>query len=269
MKIRRLALVLGISVALVMGGCAMLQDRLLYFPTKGPLDQLVPAGVEPWPSEGAFRGLIATPPAESGAVRGTAIVFHGNAGYAGDRTYYSDALPELGFRVVLAEYPGQGPRDGALGEVSLVADARGSIALAHQMYGTPVLVVGESLGAGVAAAATAQLPDQVSAVLLITLWDSVQRVAAFQYPWLPTRWLLRDSYDSAVNLKNFSGPVQVVVADQDRVVPAQFGRALHAAFPRPKRLVVLPEASHNDWLGQVDAAWWRTSMAFLMGEPSG
>ena len=51
--------------------------------------------------------------------RGTAIVFHGNAGHAGHRAYYARALTPLGLRVILAEYPGYGPRAGQPGEQAL------------------------------------------------------------------------------------------------------------------------------------------------------
>lgn len=51
------------------------------------------------------------------------IVFHGNAGAAIDRSYYVDALTPLGYRVVLAEYPGYGGRSGQPREKVFVADA--------------------------------------------------------------------------------------------------------------------------------------------------
>ena len=93
----------------------------------------------------------------------------------------------LGLRVIPAEYPGYGPRGGSVGERSLVDDAGQAIALAHGLYGPPVLVVGESLVFGVAAAAAARQRDKAAGLLLITPWNRLERVAGFHYPWLPVR----------------------------------------------------------------------------------
>lgn len=240
----------------------MFQDRLLYFPARAPLAELVSPQLAAWPSASDFRGLLAEP---IGRARGTMIVFHGNAGHAGHRAFYAQALTRLGLRVVLAEYPGYGPRDGALGEKSLVEDAAQSLALAHRLYGAPLLVAGESLGAGVAAAAAARQREVVSAVLLITPWDRLERVAAHHYPWLPVTWMLRDRYDSTAHLASIARPVMVAVAARDQIVPARFGIALYEALPEPKRLATIEAAGHNDWVDHVDAAWWRDAIRFLLG----
>jgi hypothetical protein len=200
----------------------------------------------------------------AGTARGTAIVFHGNAGHAGQRGHLAAALAGTGLRVILAEYPGYGPRDGALGEASLVADATETIALAQRQFGPPLLVVGESLGAGVAAAAAARQREAVAGLMLITPWDRLEHVASFHYPWLPVRWLLRDQYDSAAHLAQFGRPVVVAVADHDDIVPPQFGTALYRALPEPRLWLPLPAAGHNDWPGRVDAAWWRQAVDFML-----
>jgi hypothetical protein len=59
--------------------------------------------------------------------------------------------------------------------------------------------------------------------------------------------------------------VLVAVAERDSIVPARFGRALHAGLAGPKRLVVFEGADHNDWTDRVDAGWWRAAVAFALG----
>ena len=126
-----------------------------------------------------------------------------------------------------------------------------------------MILAGESLGAGVAAAAAKEA--DVDALLLITPWDTLKNVAGHHYPWLPVGWMLRDRYDSVGNLAGFRGRVAVVVAEQDSIVPAKFGRALFATLPEPKRLWTVPDADHNDWGSQVDAAWWESVVGYLYG----
>ena len=256
----------GLAVALLLGALTMLQDHLLYFPAKASVAEMSRGGLSPWPAPEDFRGLIAQP---SGVARATAIVFHGNAGHAGQRAYYVEALQPLGVRVILAEFPGYGPRDGALGEASFVADAAASIDTAHRQFGAPIIVIGESLGAGVAAAATARLGERVAGLLLITPWDRLESVAAFHYPWLPVRWLLRDRYDSAAHLRAFGKPVMVAVAERDTIVPAGFGQSLYDALSPPRKLVTMADAGHNDWSLRVDRVWWQQALDFLLMPPEG
>ena len=252
-----------LGVAIFVGWLTMFQDSLLYFPARVPLakavDEASREGLFPWPSGDAYRGLLAEPKTPA---RATLLLFHGNAGHAGHRGWYVDSLSRLGVRVILAEYPGYGPRDGGLGETSLVPDAIETVAQVRRQFPGPLILAGESLGAGVAAAA-AKGAD-VDALLLITPWDSLKNVAGHHYPWLPVGWLLRDRYDSVGNLAAFRGRVAVVVAEQDSIVPAKYGRALFTSLPEAKRLWTIPGAEHNDWWTQVDDAWWGAVVVYLI-----
>ena len=238
-----------------------MQDRFIYFPEKVTIENLASRGLRAWPTSEAFRGLVAEPAAKS---HGTAIVFHGNAGHAGHRSFYAAALTQLGLRVILAEYPGYGPRDGTPSEESLVADAQQTITLAHHLYGMPLLLIGESLGAGVVASAGSRERDKTSGLLLITPWDRLEHVAAYHYPWLPVKWLLHDRYDSVTHLASFAHPVLVVVAQSDSIVPARFGEALYSTLPAPKHLTVVKGAEHNDWIGHIHDTWWQEAVGFLL-----
>ena len=239
----------------------MWQERFIYFPEKAAIADVVSDRLAAWPAMEAFRGLVAEP---AGIVRGTAIVFHGNAGHAGHRAFYAAALNRLGLRVILAEYPGYGPREGSPDEEGLIADARETIELAHRFYGPPVLLIGESLGAGVVAAAGSHEPDRIAGLLLITPWDRLEHVAAFHYPWAPVKWLVHGRYDSVAHLAAFGRPVFVVVAERDTIVPARFGEALYNALTGPKQLKIVEAAEHNDWVGHVDDSWWQEATGFLL-----
>jgi hypothetical protein len=252
----------GLAGLIALATVALFQDRLLYYPDRASVEDMLSPGLRAWPVPEDFRGLVAAP---DGAVRATAIVFHGNAGHAGHRVYYAAALTRLGVRVILAEYPGYGPRDGALGEHSLVGDAEQTIELVHRTFGAPVLLIGESLGAGVAAAAGARQRDRIAGALLITPWDRLENLAAHHYPWVPVKLFLRDRYDSVAHLAQFGRPVLVAVAERDTIVPARFGSALFDALAPPKRLAVIPGAEHNDWVARVDAGWWRAAVDFVVG----
>ena len=249
------------------------QRSLLYLPghREASAAGLETAGLVPWPDEKAHRGYLFEPPAARTATAATVVVFHGNAGQALDRTYYLDALGDGRTRVLLAEYPGYGTRPGRPSEETLATDARETLRLARQRFPEgPLHVVGESLGAAVAAAAIGSdaVPGpkpKVDALALLTPWDRLAAVASHHYRFLPVRWLLKDRYSSERHLAGFRAPKAVVLAERDEIVPARFGRALFEALAAPKTLLVVDGAGHNDWFGRVDARWWRALRAALDG----
>lgn len=258
-----LVLTLLVAVLAFMGFVFMFQEKQIYFPENPPRAAMLAdarrLGLTPWPGEEDFRGLLREP---TGPVRGTVVLFHGNAGHAGHREWYAGGLARLGLRVILAEYPAYGSRPGALGEQSLVADAEETLAMVRRRFPGPLLLAGESLGAGVAAA-VAKSAD-VAAVLLITPWDEIGSIARHHFPWLPVGLLLRDRYDSVGNLSGYRGRVAVVIAGRDSIVPPKSGRRLFESLPEPKRLWVVPAADHNDWMDRTDAAWWQSVIGFLI-----
>ncbi len=246
----------------------LFQDRLLYLPDKTTMEQVVRgaqvAALKLWPENGGeYRGFISTNPPS--AVRGTVVVFHGNAGSALDRSYYVQPLQRLGFRVILAEYPGYGSRAGKPGEALLVADGRETVRMALRQFGGPIHVWGESLGCGVASAVVAEPSAVVDGVILLTPWDSLPRAAQAHYWFLPARWLTRDKYDNVHNLQHFSGPVAVLVADQDEVIPNRLTQTLFQKIPTIKRRWVFQGAGHNNWPTAPELAWWAEVMDFVTG----
>lgn len=243
---------------------------MLYYPSDKVPSQaaLLADNLQFWPAGSKeYRGFVSIPQAGEG--KGTIVVFHGNAGTAADRGYYVKALTRLGYRVILAEYPGYGGRTGKPGEETLVRDAKETLRLASEMYGAPIFLLGESLGCGVAAAAAKDSPVQIGGILLITPWDTLLSVAREKIPWLPVRLLLRDDYDSIENLKNYHGRIAVIGAEQDEVIPIQHAHALFKSLPGPqglKKRYIIKGAGHNTWPGMVGQEWWNEVMDFLEGK---
>jgi len=155
--------------------------------------------------------------------------------------------------VFLVAYRGFGHSTGEPSEQALVADALvlfDHVAARH----AAVDALGRSLGAGVAVQLAAA--RALRRVGLITPFDSVDRVGAHHYPWLPVRWLARDRFDSLARAPGVEEPVLMVVAGQDRIVPPAHAERLARAFPRPPEQVWLAESGHNEvhWFPAYDAA---------------
>ncbi|HKZ18210.1 MAG TPA: alpha/beta fold hydrolase, partial [Geobacteraceae bacterium] len=246
-----------------LSGCNIQYD-LLYYPSASvPSEEVLSAhNLRFWPSSVMdYRGLAGTN--EMGGAKGTVIVFHGNGGTAVDRDFYVKALGALGYRVILAEYPGYGGRKGDLGEESFVSDAGETVRLAFEKYGGPIFLLGESLGCGVAAAA-GDRAVKIDGLVLITPWDTLLSVAKSHFPFLPVKLFLKDKYDNIGNLKSFEGRIAVVGAGRDRVIPVRHANDLYDSLPSTaKKMWTLKAAGHNDWPGFMDMALWKEIMDFV------
>ena len=265
MSDKRLLLPFTVYLVVVVA-MASLQDQFIYYPEKTDPKQIEGRARERdlllWPHKvETHRGFmpLSIPP----KARGTVLVFHGNAGTALDRIYYVAALGRLGYRVVLAEYPGYGSRPGKPGENQFTEDAVESIRLAIGEFGRPLYLLGESLGCGVVSAAVAESNWPIDGLALITPWDSLTHLAMDKYWFLPVRWMLKDTYDNVANLAGYHGPVAVAMAGQDEIIPNRLTQHLYETLRDPKRLWTFPNAGHNSWPSNPDESWWIEMMNFL------
>lgn len=219
-----------------------------------------------------FKAIVVEPPANV-PVNAVAILFHGNAGLGGSRGGLAPVFAKRGIRLILAEYPGYGPRDGEPTEESIVTDARALYAAVLKRYpGVPVMLVGESLGTGPATLVAAQPGAGVpppSRLVLLTPYRSLSETAARTMWMLPVRHLVKDVFDVEGTLPRYKGPVSILVAGQDEVLGAEQGQFL-GRLPRPPgapalAYVELPRSHHNDWRFDIKTDQWTTLLG--LSEP--
>jgi pimeloyl-ACP methyl ester carboxylesterase len=258
------------AVALLLVALAALawlgQRRLLYFPMRTDLALstrlAARQGLEPWlDRSGAFVGWRAPHP--HGAPAARAVVLHGNAGTALDRTYLRDVLQGPGLpriEVLLLEYPGYGPRPGTPTQESIVTAGVEAVDLLGG--DVPVFLVGESLGSAAAVLAAAARP-RVAGLLLATPVASVTSLARRHYPFAPAL-LVRDPFRADQALPRYGGRVAFLLAGRDEVAPPDLARTLFEAYPGPKRLWEEEAASHNTLRYRPEDPLWAEVWSFLL-----
>jgi len=261
----------GGIVLVVVAFLSVIQRSLIYHPlhldTAACADLADAAGFEVWTNaDGEAIGYRSLPGPGDQRAPLAMLLAHGNAGCALQRAEYAPALraaaPDRAVSVYLLEYPGYGARPGSPSQQALLAAAENGLAAIPA--DVPVIIVGESLGSGVAAATARSHPERVAGLLLLTPFDSLVNVAAHHYPVLPVRWLLRDRYPSAQWLDGYRGPVAIIVAGRDTIVPARFGRQLHDGYQGPKLLITAENADHNDLLHLLPESAWAQALSFLL-----
>ena len=247
---------------------ALLQRSFIYYPQTQSLESAQASvertGGSAWQDgDGNWLGWRQAAP---GATR-RVLVMHGNAGQALDRGYWARlfrGLHESGpWEVLVLEYPGYGPRPGTPSEPALRDAALQAMDLLQAQRAGPVLLLGESLGSGVAAHVAAARPETVAGLLLVTPFASLGAVAQHHMPFLPVSLLLRDRFDTLALLAGFDRPMVIVTGSDDSIVPEQLALPLQAAHRGKLLHWSQPGAGHNTIDVDPRAAGWREIDAFL------
>lgn len=236
---RILAVVLVVVLAVYLAAGAMLyyrQRSLIYFPQ--PSVSADPAYTMKLEVEGAELRIATRPHPGPAAL----IYFGGNA------EDVSASLPELSAAfpqkaIFLMHYRGYGGSTGSPSEKALQQDALALFDSVRAQH-PDVTVIGRSLGTGIAIRLATQRP--VTRLVLVTPFDSLQDLAAAQFPFFPVRWFLTDKYDSGRYAPLVSAPTTIVAAQRDEIVPRASTDLLHARFsPGVAKFIVLPGTGHN------------------------
>jgi fermentation-respiration switch protein FrsA (DUF1100 family) len=174
---------------------------------------------------------------------------HGNGeNVAMNADFVAQLSQALEAAVFIFDYRGYGHSDGSPDESGCIADGLAAQRwLAERVGATTgdIIVMGRSLGAAVAAAVAAE--QGARALVLVNGFSRMTDVAAFHYPWLPVRQLMRNRYDSLTRIRKFTGPLFQSHGTRDSIVPIQLGRSLFDAAPTSnKTFVEIPDLNHND-----------------------
>ncbi|WP_197443506.1 alpha/beta hydrolase [Maioricimonas rarisocia] len=183
------------------------------------------------------------------------IFFPGNGGHRLHRLPTAMGLLSLGCAVLHFDYRGYGDNPGVTSEPSLHADALAVWKYATQHLEIPaerIVLFGESLGGAVATRLAVRAGTPPAAVVLNGTFASMVETAAWHYPYLPIRWVLRDRWPSIDYVPQVTSSLLQFHGTADDIVPLDHGRALFEAAPthcrrgQPKSFVPLDGYGHNN-----------------------
>jgi pimeloyl-ACP methyl ester carboxylesterase len=144
----------------------------------------------------------------------------------------------------LVHYRGYGGSTGTPSEAALVADALALYDVVAAEY-KDIVLLGRSLGSGVAVQLASQRP--VSRLVLITPYNSIQQLAAQQFPYVPVRWLLQDKFESWKYTERITAPTLLIAADDDEIIPRTSAEALFQSFRADvATLRIIGNVGHNN-----------------------
>ena len=243
-RLLRLSLLIYLGIVLMF---TVFETSLVYFPSKYPQgDWSLPADAEDASFKSAdgteLHGWFLKVPQP----RAVVLFSHGNGGSIGDRSYLLDMFRKLNVSVLMWDYRGYGKSQGSPDEAGILADARAARTWLAKHAGVPedqIVLWGESLGGGVSVDLA---QDGARGLILENTFSSLPDVAAHHYPWLPTRTLMRNRYQSLDKIAKYRGPLLQLHGDADSIVPFSIGRKLFDAANEPKQFVTISGGDHND-----------------------
>ncbi|MEX5494338.1 alpha/beta hydrolase [Pseudomonas asgharzadehiana] len=182
-----------------------------------------------------------------------------------------EQLHALGYSVLAIDYRGFGQSQGDLpSETTVYEDARIAWERFKLLQPDPSkrLIYGHSLGGAVAIDLAVELGQQtplpVRGLVIESTFTSLADVAtAVANTSLPVRWLLSQKFDSIDKIADIHMPLLVVHGLDDRYVPPRFSQQLFEAAEEPKRLLLVPGASHNNSMSLAGRSY-RQALDHLM-----
>jgi len=196
----------------------------------------------------------------------TLLVSHGNGGNICYRLPLVESLLKFG-SVLIYDYEGYGKSTGTPSRSAICADGVAAYDYLVKEQGVKpkdIILYGESLGCGVSCEISKL--RQVGGIILQSGWASLLSAARDRMvlPRLYPDWSFGQPYmDNMAVLKKPHPPLLLLHGELDNILPCCYSRLLFAKACEPKKLVLLPHASHNNVV-EVDHLLYLQSISDFM-----
>ena len=154
---------------------------------------------------------------------------------------FTELMPN--YSIYLVNYRGYGGSSGTPSEAGLFADALNIYDNIRQQH-TRISAMGRSLGSGIAVYLASQ--RSIEKLILVTPYDSIEKVAQRSYPLFPISILLKDKYDAQKYAADISTRTLMLVAQNDQLIPPVHAQRLAESFKTAKVTTkIIANTGHN------------------------
>ncbi len=204
----------------------------------------------------------------SQTAKGLLLCFHGNADLAVNAIDWArKASHSTGFAVMLAEYRGYMSLGGRPSYLTSQIDSEAAFThVIDSLRFSPdrIALYGHSLGTAVATElATRHTPLCLVLESPFTSAHDMARLIAWRGIEIVWGVIARFHFDTLTAVTSINAPVWVVHGTRDRLIPPAMGKQVFAAAKVKGRLLLVPDAAHNDVADIGGAEYWRWLEAAL------
>jgi uncharacterized protein len=253
-RIRRFAIV----YVLICGSLYFLQERLLFFPSRNirhtpSLYQL--NYEEVWlpitKADGKVERIHGWWIPSANPQAPVFLYFHHNAVNIGANVSQARKFHQMGCSILLIDYRGFGQSEGGFPiEPQVYEDAQTAWNYLTQQRQIPpqqIFIYGHSVGGAIAIDLAAKQPEAAGLIVQNTFTSLRDMTKRFGLSWvLPIDLLLKPEFNSIEKIRSLQIPVLILHGTADPQIPVQMGQALFEAAPEPKKLILIPDAGHDN-----------------------
>jgi uncharacterized protein len=172
------------------------------------------------------------------------LLFFGNGDLVDNYSFLARALAARGVGILAISYRGYPESTGSPSEEGLLTDGIAAFDWLSVRSKSKIIVLGRSLGTGVAVNTAAQRP--AFGVILVSPYLSVLSVAQTHYPFFPVALLIKDPFHSDLKIAKVRQPKLFIHGRRDEIIPLASGEALYRIAPEPKQMLIYDGSGHND-----------------------
>src|SRR6266581_5320045 len=197
------------------------------------------------------------------------VYFYGNGMCLETCSYEFVQFRQLGYTVLIPEYPGYGMSSGWASESGCYEAADAAYHYLTEIlhaHPTQIVVAGWSLGAAVAIDLAAR--KQVAGLIVLGAFTNIPEQAHAMLPWVPkwvVRLFIRERFDNVSKIRQVTCPIFIGHGTEDELVPfAMAERLAQAAGPRrPVTFLPIQGFGHNGIFEASSGCVWTAIKDFL------
>ena len=201
------------------------------------------------------------------------LFFHGNGEIAHDYDSLGPLYNKAGLNFIVADYRGYGISTGNPSVSAMFTDAYAvfehiSRMLQDSGHTGPMWIMGRSLGSAPAIELAAAFQTRVAGLIVESGFAEVRGLLE-RLGILPRDLAAApesELFSNAETLKGFKGPVLIIHAEKDDIIPLRHGITLHeSAGGTRKEIRIIHNADHNNILGIAGMAYFDYIREFVGG----
>lgn len=164
--------------------------------------------------------------------------------------------------ILSLNYRGYGNSDGSPSEKKLFQDAItifDTISEREDIKADQIIAMGRSLGTGVAVHLASQ--RDVTAVVLVSPYDSITNIAKSRYPFAPVSLLIKHPFNSIKKAPTIEKPMLCLIASEDNTIPPKYSKRLVDKWGGQTTTKIINHEDHNSINSHPE--YWKTINQFV------
>ncbi len=172
------------------------------------------------------------------------LYFYGNGMCLETSSYEFARFRQLGFNVLITEYPGYGMSSGQASESGCYEAADAAyhyLTETLHVHPAQILVAGWSLGAAVAIDLASR--KQVAGLIALSAFINIPEQASAMFPWLPqavVRLFIQERFANLSKIRQVTCPIFIAHGTQDGLVPVAMAERLAQTARQRDMVTFLP-----------------------------